>query len=204
MIINLLAFLVPICCAWALVFIVILVSIFKRVDLEINTKLLWAFLILVFPIIGLVLYFVQYKDKIVKKLIWFSVLTLSLAVIAGATVDYYVFIKPTLPRDLSNEKGIEVSAKDIVKEFQTSESTSNAKYLNKVVEVTGEVIEAKKDQTGKPTVTLKSDDSFSNVFVTLRGDKQLEVKGGSTITVKGILIGYLSDVVINEGIVVKQ
>jgi len=38
----------------------------------------------------------------------------------------------------------------------------------------------------------------------LRGDKQLEVKGGSTITVKGILVGFLSDVVINEGVVVKQ
>ena len=73
-----------------------------------------------------------------------------------------------------------------------------------MAEISGEVVEAKKDQTGKPTVTLKSDDSFSNVFVTLRGDKQLEVKGGATITIRGVVTGFLSDVVINDGIVVKQ
>ncbi len=137
-----------------------------------------------------------------KKLI---IAVLLVGVLSFVGVYYFVFYRPTHHvRDIANESAIVVSAKDIVKEFQTNESASNTKYLNKVAEISGEVLEAKKDQTGKPTVTLKSDDSFSNVFVTLRGDKQLEVKGGATITIRGVVTGFLSDVVINDGIVVKQ
>ncbi len=137
-----------------------------------------------------------------KKLI---IAVLLVGVLSFVGVYYFVFYRPTHHvRDIASEEAIVVSAKDIVKEFQTNESTSNTKYLNKVAEISGEVVEAKKDQTGKPTVTLKSDDSFSNVFVTLRGDKQLEVKGGATITIRGVVTGFLSDVVINDGIVVKQ
>jgi len=137
-----------------------------------------------------------------KKLI---IAVLLVGVLSFVGVYYFVFYRPTHHvRDIASEDAIVVSAKDIVKEFQTNESVANTKYLNKVAEISGEVVEAKKDQTGKPTVTLKSDDSFSNVFVTLRGDKQLEVKGGATITVRGVVTGFLSDVVINDGIVVKQ
>ena len=137
-----------------------------------------------------------------KKLI---IAVLLVGVLSFVGVYYFVFYRPTHHvRDIASEEAIVVTAKDIVKEFQTNESASNTKYLNKVAEISGEVVEAKKDQTGKPTVTLKSDDSFSNVFVTLRGDKQLEVKGGATITIRGVVTGFLSDVVINDGIVVKQ
>lgn len=138
-----------------------------------------------------------------KKKIILGVLLIGALSVVG--VWYFIFYRPTHHvRDIASEDAIVVSAKDIVKEFQTNESTSNTKYLNKVAEITGEVVEAKKDQTGKPTVTLKSDDSFSNVFVTLRGDKQLEVKGGATITIRGVVTGFLSDVVVNDGIVTKQ
>ena len=138
-----------------------------------------------------------------KKKIILSVLLIG--VLSAVGVWYFIFYRPTHHvRDIASEEAIVVNAKDIVKEFQTNETASNTKYLNKVAEITGEVVEAKKDQTGKPTVTLKSDDSFSNVFVTLRGDKQLEVKGGSTITIRGVVTGFLSDVVINDGIVIKQ
>ena len=123
-----------------------------------------------------------------KKLI---IAVLLVGVLSFVGVYYFVFYRPTHHvRDIASEEAIVVSAKDIVKEFQTNESTSNTKYLNKVAEISGEVVEAKKDQTGKPTVTLKSDDSFSNVFVTLRGDKQLEVKGGATITIRGVVTGF--------------
>lgn len=137
-----------------------------------------------------------------KKLI-IGALVLGLVGALGAW--YFVFYRPTHHvRDIASESAIVVSAKDIVKEFQTNETASNTKYLNKVAEITGEVLEAKKDQTGKPTVTLKSDDSFSNVFITLRTDKQLEVKAGKEITIKGIVTGFLSDVVVIDAVVTKE
>ncbi|MFP5039710.1 OB-fold protein [Parasediminibacterium sp. JCM 36343] len=138
-----------------------------------------------------------------KKKIVIGVLLAGVIGLIG--VWYFIFYKPThFKRDVADEQAIVVTAKDIVKEFQANEAAANKKYLNKAVEVTGEVTEAKKDQDGKPTVTLKSDDSFSNVFCTLKGDKLLEAKGGTTISVKGIVTGFLSDVVIIDAIVTKQ
>ena len=138
-----------------------------------------------------------------KKNVILGILLIGVVAIIG--VWYFIFYRPThFKRDVTDEKAIVITAKDIVKEFQSNEAEANKKYLNKAVEITGEVVECKKDQEGHPTVTLKSDDAFSNVQVTLKGDKQLEAKGGSTITIKGIVNGNLSDVIIIEAVVTKQ
>ena len=116
---------------------------------------------------------------------------------------FFIFYKPThFKRDVADEKGIITTSKELVKEFQNNEAASNAKYLNKAVEITGEVLEVKKDQTGNNTLLLKSDDALSNVFVTLKGSDQ-KIVAGSTITVKGICTGFLSDVVIIDAVFIK-
>ena len=139
-----------------------------------------------------------------KKKIILGVLLIGALSLIG--VWYFVFYRPTHHvRDIANEDAIVVSAKDIVNDFKMNESIAYKKYpTTKVVEITGEVAECGKDQTGHPTVSLKSDDPFSNVSVTLRQEKPLEVKGGSTITIRGVVTGFLSDVMVNEGIVTKQ
>jgi flagellar basal body-associated protein FliL len=136
-----------------------------------------------------------------KKKIILSVLVLIVAFVAG--VWFFIFYKPThFKRDVADEKGIVTTSKEIVKEFQTNETTANAKYLNKAVQITGEVAEAKKDQTGKTTVTIKSDDAMSNVFVTLKDGTDQPV-AGTMVNVKGLCTGYLSDVVIIDAVLIK-
>lgn len=126
------------------------------------------------------------------------------AVIGGIGVWYFVFYKPThFKRDVADEQAISVTAVKIVADFLANEDSANKVYLNKAIAITGEVIEAKKNQDGKPTVTLKSNDSFSNIYCTLKDDAR-QIQGGTTITVKGICTGYLSDVVIIDAIIVKQ
>ena len=116
---------------------------------------------------------------------------------------FFIFYKPThFKRDVADENGIITTAKEIVKEFQSNEAASNAKYVNKAVEISGEVLEAKKDQTGNTILVLKSDDALSNVFVTLKSADQI-ASVGSSITIKGICTGFLSDVVIIDAIFVK-
>ena len=136
-----------------------------------------------------------------KKLILFALIA---AIIGAVGVWYFIFYKPThFKRDVADEKAISITAKQIVKDFQANEDSANKIYLNKAIAITGEVIEAKTNQDGKPTVTLKSDDSFSNIYCTLK-DNNGQIQGGSTITVKGICTGFLSDVVIIDAIIVKQ
>ncbi len=127
---------------------------------------------------------------------------ITLVIIASAVGTwYYVFVySNTHHRDVTNEEGIAVTAKDLVKEFQTNETAANNKYLNKAVEVIGEVSETKTDQAGNITIVLKSDDAFSNVFCTLKSGNP-QPKQGAKVAVKGICNGFLSDVVLNEAIV---
>ncbi len=125
------------------------------------------------------------------------------AVVGAIGVWYFIFYKPThFKRDVTDEQGVSITAIQIVKDFTANEDSANKMYLNKALAITGEVIEAKKNQDGKPTVTLKSNDNFYNIYCTLKDDAG-QIQGGTTITVKGICTGFLSDVVIIDAIIVK-
>ncbi|HEX6914206.1 MAG TPA: hypothetical protein VF145_03135 [Chitinophagaceae bacterium] len=113
---------------------------------------------------------------------------------------YYLNHKPH--RDVSKEQGIRVTARQIFSEFQANESLANQKYLNNAVEVTGEVAEAKTNQDNKAVVLLKADDPVFGVNCTFKEDPG-PIQPGTSITFKGICTGFLSDVVINEGVLVK-
>jgi len=136
----------------------------------------------------------------VKKIVLFGLLP-SLIIVLG--VWYYVFVySKNHHRDVMDEKAIQVTSVQIVKAFQANENTANNLYLNKALEITGQVAEVKKDQAGNTTVTLRSDDPFVFVLCTLK--KQIVVNSGQTVKIKGICTGFLSDVVINDAYVVTE
>lgn len=116
---------------------------------------------------------------------------------------YYAFYMPThFKRKVADEKGINISASAIVKAYQANEQVANLSYLNKTLEVTGEITVIKQDQTGRTTVELKSEDAFAGVFCTLNSINN-QIKPGQQITIKGFCTGFLSDVVLNEAEIVK-
>jgi hypothetical protein len=103
---------------------------------------------------------------------------------------------------VAKEKGIQITAVAIFDSFSNNEQSANTQFLNKAIEVTGTVSDVKKNQAGNTVVYLKSDDPIYGVNCTFKQDPGIITKG-STITFKGICTGYLSDVVINEGIMIK-
>lgn len=133
--------------------------------------------------------------------IFLTVLVVGL--LSAGAVYYYVFVySVTHRRSVENEEGIVISAADLVKQYQSNETQSNTKFLDKAVQVTGIVGEIKKDAAGNTTVTLKSDDAFAGVFCTLKKADNLTVPViGSTIVVKGFCKGFLSDVVITDAVI---
>lgn len=124
-----------------------------------------------------------------------------LFIVAGFTVGYIMWNKPH--RKVENEKGIEVTASQLVKDYQFSEAEANKKYLDKAVQVTGTVKEIKNNQDGNPTITLASDDAFTGVFCTLK-EKPGNVTVGSTVVIKGICSGMLSDVRLREAVLINK
>lgn len=138
-----------------------------------------------------------------KKKIVLSILLLGLLTGSGAW--YYIFVySASHHRSAADEKTIDVTASQLVTEYQTNEAASNVKYLNKALKITGEVSEVKKDQEGKTTVTIKSNDAFANVFCTLISSGSSQPVVGSKISLKGFCTGFLSDVVIKDAIVVTE
>jgi hypothetical protein len=135
-----------------------------------------------------------------KKLFISALVVIALGIVS---IWFFVFYKPThFKRNIANEKGIQVTSEAIVKAYTANEDSARILYGGKVLEVTGPVLEVKKNEEGNATVTLKSGDSFSNVYCTLK-DKAPLLSTGAVITIKGICTGFLSDVVIIDAIIVK-
>lgn len=124
----------------------------------------------------------------------------AVVVVAGGTIGWMMWNKPR--RNVEDEKGIALTAAQLVKEFQENETSANTKYLDKAITVTGNVTEVKNNQDGKVTVMLSSDDAFTGVFCTLK-DAAATINAGSTVTIKGICSGMLSDVRLREAVVEK-
>ena len=133
-----------------------------------------------------------------KKNIILTILAAIIIAVAGYA--YYIWNKPA--RDVAKEKGIQITSVAIFDSFSNNEQSANTQFLNKAIEVTGTVSDVKKNQAGNTVVYLKSDDPIYGVNCTFKQDPGIITKG-STITFKGICTGYLSDVVINEGIMIK-
>jgi hypothetical protein len=126
-----------------------------------------------------------------------------IGLLAAAGVVYYVYNKPH--RDVSSEKGVQLSAQNLYDAFRTNENDANKLYLDKAIELTGEVADVSTNQDGKTVVNFKTSDPLVVINCTFR-DKPGELKPGQTITFKGICTGYIPDanVVINEGVLVKK
>ena len=129
-----------------------------------------------------------------------TVLILLSIILIGGTIAYRMWNKPN--RDVAKEKGIVITAAQLVTEFQENETTANAKYLNKPLEVSGTVSNVAQNQEGITTVLLSSNDAMTGVFCTLK-ENNPKIKTGTPVVIKGICNGMLSDVRLGEAILVK-
>jgi len=128
------------------------------------------------------------------------IIVIIIFILGGSAVAYRMWNKPH--RNVANEKGIQLSAAQLVKEYQSNEAEANKKYLDKAIQVTGNISEVKSNQDGKTTVMLSSEDPFTGVFCTLKEPAE-NIAPGTPLTIKGICSGMLSDVRLSDAVVVK-
>lgn len=114
---------------------------------------------------------------------------LIVAVILGAIgggVGWYMWHKPH-PK-VEDATGIAITATNLAKEYAADEKATDAKYLNKAIEVTGTVSETETNQDGGLMVILDSGDPTSGVQCTMR-DKTAKAAKGQNLTIKGFCSG---------------
>jgi len=105
-------------------------------------------------------------------------------------------------RNAASETAMPVTAVGLFKEYAANEATANARYLNKNLEVTGQVASLDTNQDGAVAVILQTDDIMSGIMCTMH-DKEVTVKAGETVTIKGFCSGYVSDVKLTDCVVKK-
>ena len=136
---------------------------------------------------------------------WLKILLLLavIALVAGSAVAYWIFNKPH--RDVSTEKGVQLTAQKLFESFVANEAAANKLYLDKAIELSGEVLEVTTNQEGKTVVNFKTSDALFVINCTFKTNPGA-LKVGENITFKGICTGYIPDanVVINEGILIKK
>lgn len=140
------------------------------------------------------------KQSAMNKKARLLIIVLLIFAVIGSVVAYRMWNKPQ--RNVEDEKGIIVTAAQLVKDYQANEAEANKKYLDKAIEVTGTITGIKNNQEGKTTITLASDDAFTGVFCTLK-QTTTSINAGAATTIKGICSGMLTDVRLSEAVVVK-
>jgi len=95
-----------------------------------------------------------------------------------------------------------ISATNLQKEFEDDETGASAKFVNKVVEVTGIISSVKPTENNGISVTLLTGSDFSSVICTFTVVKDAEMlKQGKEITIRGECSGFLLDVLLNNCVI---
>jgi hypothetical protein len=136
--------------------------------------------------------------------------------VSGLIIAYLLNKEPDLPTNLPAE--ITTTAKAINAAFSENETTSNKKYNDKIISVTGIVKEVLKDEKNT-TITLDAEDGMNTVSCSFfscsesdkktfgkncvladqENEKAASLKIGQSVKIKGKCTGYLmlSGVVLN-------
>ena len=128
-----------------------------------------------------------------KKIIAWALLSVLLITVTGAVIGYKMYTKPH--RNVDQVKAVQVSALELVTAYENNEAEANAQYLDKVLEVKGEITGISKNQKEEPVITLRGTD-MSGIICTLEGTGTSGIKLNSSVVIKGICTGFLTDVVL--------
>jgi hypothetical protein len=97
---------------------------------------------------------------------------------------------------------------DLYSEFDKDETAATAKFINKVIEVSGNVAELEFGSSDSTlSITLRPDDKFSGVictFPSIKNQASVNVKKGDQISVRGECSGMMMDVLLNNCVIVKR
>ena len=109
------------------------------------------------------------------------------------------------PKDLQNVRpDFIITATALLKAFEDDEKGSSAKYINKIIEVSGEIVSAKPGEKNTFNIILKTGSDFSSVICTFPVFPDTTIlKTGTRITLRGECSGFLMDVLLNNCAVIE-
>ena len=123
-----------------------------------------------------------------------------IVVIAGAGFAWWVYHKPH--RNINDEIAVKVATNALIDAFKQNEKTASAQYNDKVLELSGIVKDASKNDAGNWVINIENDAQTGSITVAFSA-LQNTVQPFDSISYKGICAGYFpedNNVVINEAV----
>jgi hypothetical protein len=141
------------------------------------------------------------KNSAMKKLL--AILTLS-------TLIFLAISCLNIFREADSDVGkktadFEISAKELVENFEMNEDSANSRYLGKIVLIKGNISNIS-EQDDVVSVYLKADEDLAGVLCSFdpKSINLQSLKVGNELQIKGICSGYLLDVVLNKCTIVEK
>jgi hypothetical protein len=98
-----------------------------------------------------------------------------------------------------------VSATALQKEFEDNETTASARYIKKILEVTGNIVSVTPADSAHTNISLKTGSDLSSVICTFKSiNDPSKFKTGEEITLRGECSGFLMDVLLNNCAVIPN
>ena len=99
-----------------------------------------------------------------------------------------------------------ITATALQKEFEDNDATASARYINKIIEVTGNIVSITQSDSTNTNISLKTGNDMSSVICASRSiDDPSKFNAGEEITLRGECSGFLMDVLLkNCAVIVKR
>lgn len=139
------------------------------------------------------------KGKKFKIILGFLLVAIVLLVLS-----IYYYNKPDVNVVKTNAAYV-LTAKNLIEEYRADESSTNKKYTEQVIQVSGKVHEISKLK-GNSVITIRNVDQESSIICHMlpnENQKALKLVKGQKVRVKGICTGYLLDVIMVRCILVE-
>ena len=124
-------------------------------------------------------------NKKIKKIIIAATVLIAIA----AIVLYVVWNKPH--RNVQSADAAKITATELYRVFITDSAKARNLYVNKVVEVSGEITQLSLNQQSQQVILIKTAIPGAAVNCTME-EKAGNIKAGDLISIKGICSGYIS------------
>ncbi len=126
-----------------------------------------------------------------------------LGALIGGYFAYAMYNKPH--RNISKETATyTLTANQIFDDFENDEEFANRKYLDKVIAVSGDIIDVTKDQTNHTVITLEAENAMAGGVLCTLKDENVNIEDGKPISLKCKCNGFLMDVVLTDCTVIKK
>lgn len=124
------------------------------------------------------------------------VLSILLLVLLGLSFAYYQYNKKVEGLEHAAPDYI-MTANELFDAFDNDESAASLKYVDKIIEVTGEIARVKQSDS-LSNVVLHADNALAGGINCSFKNKNGSLTKGETITLKGDCQGFLMDVILNN------